>query len=85
MSIDLAIVAGVAPIVIGLVAIAKEAGLPSRWAGVAAALLGIVLGLVAGLAPVGDATIVVAGLSGLVGGLTAAGVYSGQKAARGPA
>ncbi len=81
MDIDLAIVAGVAPIVIGLVAIAKEAGLPSRWAGVAAALLG----LLAGLAPVGDMTLVVAALSGLVGGLTAAGVYSGQKAAREPA
>lgn len=83
MDIDLTIVASVAPIVIGLVAIAKGAGLPSRWAGVAAALLGLLLGLLAGLAPVGDTTLVVTALSGLVGGLTAAGVYSGGKAGLG--
>lgn len=80
MDIDLTMVAALTPIVMALIEIAKHAGLPSRWAGAAAAVFGVVLAALYALAS--ESTIGPALWAGLIAGLTAAGVYSGQKAAR---
>lgn len=68
------------PLVLGLVQLAKEVGLPSRWAGVAALALGVACGLLLPLASVGDAPPARAALTGLVAGLSAAGAWSTGKA-----
>ena len=74
------IVAG-APIVAlvpGVVEIAKRAGLPVRWAGLAAIVAATALVALADLARDGSVTGSVAGwlLAGVVYGLAAAGLYS---------
>lgn len=77
-------IAGVAmvPLIVGLVEVAKGAGLAARWAPLLAVALGVAIGVgyraAAGtLAPEGMA---VAGLHGLALGLAAAGLYSGARA-----
>lgn len=75
----------VAPLVIGLVEVAKRAGLTTRWTPVAAVLFGIVLTMVlgeAGQPPHPDyATRLVAGVTA---GLMAAGLYASVKTMRAP-
>lgn len=78
MDINVALVAVLAPIVMGIVQVAKSAGLASRWAGVAAIVIGAILGISAGLYA-GEPYL--SGIAGLVAGLTAAGAYSGVRAA----
>ena len=68
-------------IIIGLVQLAKSAGLPSKWAGLVAVTLGVVASVcftLWGEVPVYKAVIV-----GLALGLSAAGLWSTQKATRG--
>lgn len=76
--------ASIVALIAGLVQVAKTAfGFPSRFAGAAAAGLGIVAGAAiaawggTGLSPLQDV------LVGLTAGLTAAGGYSATKAATG--
>ena len=78
MEISVALVAVLTPVVMGIVQVAKGAGLPSRWGGIAAILIGAILGISAGLYA-GD--VYLSGIAGLVAGLTAAGAYSGVRAA----
>lgn len=76
----------VAPLVIGLVQVAKQAGLPTRWTPVAAVLLGIAMTLVlgeAGTPPHPDYPTRVA--AGVTAGLMAAGLYASVKTMRTPA
>lgn len=68
---DLAIV----PIIVGLVEVMKRLGLPSRWAPLAAVVLGILGGFFF-LSP-GDARQAV--LAGLAAGLAAVGLDSGSR------
>ncbi|HMM43515.1 MAG TPA: hypothetical protein PKA95_16605 [Thermomicrobiales bacterium] len=79
-TIDLTIYTLALPLTLGLVQVAKDAGMASRWAGVAAVVIGALAGLFADLAGAGDAGAATAALSGLVAGLSAAGVWSGAKA-----
>lgn len=78
MEINVALVAVLTPVVMGIVQVAKSAGLSSRWGGIAAILIGAILGISAGLYA-GD--VYMSGIAGLVAGLTAAGAYSGVRAA----
>lgn len=78
MEISVALVAVLTPVVMGIVQVAKGAGLASRWGGIAAILIGAILGISAGLYA-GD--VYLSGIAGLVAGLTAAGAYSGVRAA----
>ena len=82
MDIDVTMVAVISPLVIALVEVAKRSGLPSKWGGAAAVICGLVLAMLYALAT-GTAPMA-AVFAGLVAGLTGAGVYSGQKAARSP-
>lgn len=70
-----AIVVGIVP---GVVEVMKRAGLPSRYAGVAAIGVAIVLVALGDLALQGDAAGSVAGwvVRGVIAGLAAAGLYS---------
>jgi len=81
----MALAVAVSPLVIGLVQVAKQAGLATRWTPVAAVLFGIVLCVVfgeAGQPPHPDyATRVVAGVTA---GLMAAGLYASVKTMRAP-
>ncbi len=79
-TIDLTIYTLALPLTIGLVQVAKSAGLAGRWAGVAAVVIGALAGLFADLAGTGEASVATAALSGIVAGLSAAGVWSGAKA-----
>ena len=70
--------AALVAMVVGLVQAAKYAGLASRFGGVLAVFLGLLLGVFtwyAGILPLYDSVV-----SGIVTGLTAAGAYSGTKA-----
>ncbi|HQX61847.1 MAG TPA: hypothetical protein PK593_00160 [Thermomicrobiales bacterium] len=80
MDIDVTMVAIISPLVIALVELGKRAGLPNRWAGIVAAALGIALAALWALSVGRD--VPAALWAGLIAGLSAAGVYSGQKAAR---
>lgn len=73
--------AGVAalPVVIGVVEVLKRAGLPDRWAGVVALLLGIGGALLFGAAAGLDVTTSLA--QGLLVGLAASGAWSTTKSA----
>jgi len=69
-------------VVIGLVEVLKSQGMPSRYAPVASLTLGL---LFAGLAWCQDPTLgqpLEVALWGIVTGLSASGLYSGQKAVR---
>ena len=61
------------PVVLGLVQVAKEAGLQSRWAPLLALAIAQLLGWYSGVDPV----------QSLVYGLSAAGLWSGVKATSG--
>jgi hypothetical protein len=80
-SVDLAIWAVVAPLVVAIVQVCKQAGLPSRWAGVAALAAGTLCGGLARLAGVGGGPLAAALLTGAIAGLSAAGAWSGARAA----
>lgn len=65
----------IVPLILGLVEIAKKAGLPSKWSPVFAVVLGLVAGLTL-LFPGDPGQGVVIGLAL---GLSATGLYSGAK------
>lgn len=67
------------PLVVGIVEVAKRAGLPPRWAGLVALILGVAGGIAYG-ALAGFAALE-ALPSGLLVGLAAAGAWSTTKAA----
>jgi hypothetical protein len=84
-AIDLEIFSLALPLTIGVVQLLKEAGLPGRWAGLAALATGLLAGLGCALAGVGEVAITtesirLAILTGAIAGLSAAGVWSGAKA-----
>lgn len=68
------LIIAIVPVIIGLVSVAKGAGLPDRFAPILAIVFGI--GLVALTGPVLAAIIA----QGIIAGLAAAGLYSGVKA-----
>jgi len=69
-----------AGITFAAVTVCKQAGLPARYAGLAAVVLGVVIAVIMTLAtPVPDQPTAVG--NGIVAGLSAAGAYSGAKAA----
>ncbi|MCO5177936.1 MAG: hypothetical protein M9890_13345 [Thermomicrobiales bacterium] len=68
------------PLTLGLVQLAKSAGLSTRWAGLAAVVIGALAGLFANLAGAEPVSIANATLTGIVAGLSAAGVWSGTRA-----
>lgn len=68
-------------VIIGLVQLAKALGLPTRFAGVAAVILGVLASL--GYTYYAEAPWLQAVVIGLAIGLSAAGLYSGAKAASG--
>jgi hypothetical protein len=65
------------PVIIALVEMLKSSGMPSRFAPLAALAIGITLGLAWGSFDLNGLT------TGLLLGLSASGLYSGQKAVRG--
>ncbi|HLI29353.1 MAG TPA: hypothetical protein VKZ60_19990 [Chloroflexota bacterium] len=78
-------IAGVAvvPLIVGLVEVAKGAGLASRWAPLLAVGLGVAISVGYGVAAPGrlaPEAIAALGLRGLALGLAAAGLYSGTRA-----
>lgn len=72
------IIVAIVPVVVGLVAIAKGVGLPSKYAPLAAVAFGA--GLVALTGVAWQAFLV----QGIIAGLAAAGLYSGAKATVAP-
>ena len=80
----LAMAAIAAPIVLALVEAAKGAGLPSKWAAFAAIGFGVVITflLVAADSGITSENWAEAILAGILGGLSAAGLYSGTQAVR---
>jgi hypothetical protein len=81
-ALDLRVFALALPLTIGLVQVLKQALLPARWAGITAVLIGTLSGCAVRLAGVGDSALPLAALTGAIAGLSAAGVWSGTKAAR---
>ncbi|MCS7295896.1 MAG: hypothetical protein NZ761_10930 [Dehalococcoidia bacterium] len=71
-----------AVLVVGLVEVAKRAGLPSRYAALVAVLCGVILALLATLAEeaAGARPWVTGIVEGVTVGLVASGLYSGFKA-----
>jgi len=85
IGLDLEIFTLALPLTLGVVQLLKEAGLPARWAGLAALVVGLLAGIAVHLAGIPTASGVgddlrLAALSGIVAGLSAAGVWSGTKA-----
>lgn len=81
LGIDLQIFTLALPLTLGVVQLLKEAGLAARWAGLAALAVGLLAGVALGMAGIGGSGDVrLAALSGMVAGLSAAGVWSGTKA-----
>jgi hypothetical protein len=72
-------VAGIAiiPVVVGLVEVAKRAGLPAAWAPAVAIATGLALSV--GLAVSGASELTLALLRGVVWGLAASGLYAGAR------
>lgn len=62
-------------IIVGLVQLAKETGLPARWA----PLLSLALGVAAGIFVVSPGDVVQGILAGVAMGLAAVGLFSGVK------
>jgi hypothetical protein len=83
-TIDLEILALALPLTVGLVQILKQALLPGRWAGVASVAVGTLAGLAIRATGIGDGAYSLAALTGLIAGLSAAGVWSGTKAVWAP-
>jgi hypothetical protein len=79
--IDVAIWAVTVPLVMGVVQVCKQAGLPSRWAGMSAVALGMAGGVLVRLAGIGGGPLGLATLTGAIAGLSAAGAWSGVRAA----
>lgn len=71
-----------APIIVGLVQVAKQAGLASRLAGLVSVGLGLVLGVATGLADVANevGTDLALAIQGIIAGLAGAGLWSTGKA-----
>lgn len=77
-----ALVAGIplSVLVIGIVAVARQAGLPSKYAPLASVLVGIVLAVLADVTSTVDFdTWYSALVTGIATGLMASGLYSGTK------
>jgi len=70
------------PLTVAIVQVLKEAGIPTRYAGLAALATGIAAGLLVRLSGVGSGPLALAALSGAIAGLSAAGVWSGTRALR---
>lgn len=66
----------------GIIQAIKQAGLESRFAPIASLAVGVCLGLLWSTFVVEGVTSGVGGAAGLIAGLTASGLYSGQKALR---
>lgn len=79
--LDPVIMTSTAAAVAAVVQILKGAGLPDRWAGIAALMVGLVVGPLLQLAGMGGGTTAAATVAGMFAGFTAAGVYSAGKAA----
>lgn len=62
------------PVIIGLIEIAKQVGLPAKWSPVAAIIIGIIVGCVYVADSPAEGILV-----GLTMGLAASGLYSGVK------
>jgi hypothetical protein len=82
-ALDMGIYVLALPITMALVQVLKQALLPTRWAGLAALGAGAVSGLTLHAAGIGSGSPALAALTGVVAGLSAAGVWSGTKAACG--
>lgn len=63
------------PAAMGLVEVAKQTGLPSKYAPIASLVVGMVLGVTTSLDNIGKGI-----LTGIAIGLSASGLYSGTKA-----
>lgn len=73
-----------AGLIVALVELLKRGpGLPTRWAGVVAVAIGIVLGVLLKLDSPTVGTWLQVVLTGVLSGLSAAGLYSGTRAVRG--
>lgn len=79
--IDLRIFGLALPLVLGAVQVIKQTGLPDRWAGLVAVACGFAIGIMIRVAGVGEGNAMMAGLTGVIAGLSAAGAWSGTKAA----
>lgn len=66
------------PLILGIVEVAKRAGLAARYAGVAALVLGTGLGI-AVATETGDTSLLAGGIGGASVGLAAAGAWSTAK------
>ena len=71
----------IVPLIIGAVGLTKQAGLPSKYAGLVAWALGLIVSFAYGCTD-GGWSLVQCGIIGSALGLTAAGLYSTQKNAR---
>ena len=63
------------PLIVGIVQVAKQSGLPSRWAGLTSLVTGLAGGILSARFGV-DADVPAAIASGLMAGLAAAGAWS---------
>lgn len=79
-AIDATLWALVVPLVVGVVQVCKQAGLPTRWSGLSALAVGVACGVLARLAGAGSGPLGAAALAGAIAGLSAAGVWSGARA-----
>lgn len=79
-TLDFVAVTILAGVVVGMVEITKNAGLPSRWAGLVAILLGVIIAQIGGLAGRLDGNAWDLLLIGVLVGIAAAGVWSIPKA-----
>lgn len=77
---DFGVVAFLAALCVAFVELVKQAGLPSRFAGVAALVAGITLSLIGGAAGRVEGDYWELVLIGIMVGLTAAGLWSAPKA-----
>ena len=71
----------VSGITYAITAAMKQAGLPGRYAGLAAMMVGVLVGMALAAQRMGaTADFATAAVQGLIGGLSSAGFYSGAKA-----
>ena len=64
----------IVPVILGVVQVAKIAGLPSKWAPLLSVLCGVSVALLV------DGVTVESGFLGVLAGLSASGLWSGTKA-----
>lgn len=79
-TLDFVSITLLAGVVVGIVEVIKRSGMPSRWAGLAAIAIGILLAQLGGLAGRLDGNAWDLALIGILVGITAAGVWSIPKA-----